>query len=220
MGTINDLVNSTMLQPLKGARNQRPRPISPVTLPEDTTPVQAQEMQAQPSVPYHASSDIRANDMPPAPDTSGDLESLKNNLSQSQAKIDDFMNQLGSHAYEYKDKKDGEGTFVSPMAQEFEKSEIGKSAVIDTPEGKKVDYARLVGTELAALASQNTQIKDLQSQIDAMSALREFTDKKKVALEPSGRKKGPEAGGFGGGSSGGGATMKGFPQAAGKNRDQ
>lgn len=77
-------------------------------------------------------------------------ERLKKNIKDADAAIDAFLRQTGAHQYEYKDKKHGAGRYVSPMAQELEKTDIGKSMVIETPEGKMVDYGRGLGAILAA----------------------------------------------------------------------
>lgn len=78
-----------------------------------------------------------------------------------------FLDAINANSYEYKDKfKDsslgGEGTFVSPMAQELEKTELGKSMVIDTPDGKVVDYGKGFGAMLASQAMLNERLKKLE----------------------------------------------------------
>lgn len=92
----------------------------------------------------------------------------KTNIKEGDKQLDNFFSTIGAHEYEYKDKKDGVGKFVSPMAQELEKTTIGKSAVINTPEGKKVDYPRLTGTALAGLALHHEDIKKINKKLDAL----------------------------------------------------
>lgn len=92
----------------------------------------------------------------------------KTNIKEGDKQLDNFFSTIGAHEYEYKDKKDGVGKFVSPMAQELEKTTIGKSAVIDTPEGKKVDYPRLTGAALAGLALHHEDIKQINKKLDAL----------------------------------------------------
>lgn len=82
------------------------------------------------------------------------------------AKIQNFMDNLHAWEYEYKDKADGEGKFIGPMAQELQKTGA-KDAVIKGSDGKlKVDTAnpRLKMFELAALAHINQQFKNMQKQ--------------------------------------------------------
>ncbi len=82
-----------------------------------------------------------------------------------EADIAPFLGALGAHSYEYKDQKHGEGRFVSPMAQELEKTEIGRSAVVETPEGKMVNYSRLAGVQLSATAMLHRRIQALEKKI-------------------------------------------------------
>lgn len=77
-------------------------------------------------------------------------------------KLQSFVDALSATSYKYKDKKHGDGTYVSPMAQELEKSELGKHMVIDTPEGKMVNYARAGGTMLATAAMLNDRMTELE----------------------------------------------------------
>lgn len=86
----------------------------------------------------------------------------KTNINPAEEQIQDFLKNLGVYSYDYKDKKFGDKTYVSPMAQELEKSEIGKSMVVDTPEGKMVDYARGAGVQLAATAMLNHKVNELE----------------------------------------------------------
>lgn len=79
-----------------------------------------------------------------------------------------FLDALNAHKYEYKPEyKDaplaGEGTYVSPMAQELEKTELGKSMVKEAPTGEKVvDYGKGFGAILAAQAELNKRLSKLE----------------------------------------------------------
>lgn len=95
-------------------------------------------------------------------------ENAKTEIKPANKPVADFFATIGAHEYEYKNSKHGEGKFVSPMAQELEKTVIGKSAVIDTPEGKKVDYPRLTGVALAGLALHHSDLKKLTARVDAL----------------------------------------------------
>jgi hypothetical protein len=76
----------------------------------------------------------------------------------------DFLGKLNSWSYEYKNPEaHGHGRFYSPMAQELEKSDVGKSAVLNTPQGKMVDYARLGGITLAAASDHEKRLRALES---------------------------------------------------------
>jgi len=57
----------------------------------------------------------------------------------------------------------GEGKFISPMAQDMEKSELGKGMVMDTPEGKMVDYGKAGGLMLGVASMLNERMDDLEA---------------------------------------------------------
>lgn len=88
---------------------------------------------------------------------------LKKDIEPGEENIDDFLSKITPYKYEYKDPEvDGEGEFISPMAQDLEKSEAGKNMVIETPRGKMVDYQQGLGTIVAALAHLDKKIKELE----------------------------------------------------------
>jgi hypothetical protein len=87
---------------------------------------------------------------------------LKKDIKDGKKSIGEFLNNLKSHDYKYKDEKYGKGPQTSVMAQDLEKSEIGKKAVIETPEGKLVDYTKLLPAMLAGLSDSHREIMDLK----------------------------------------------------------
>lgn len=90
-------------------------------------------------------------------------EKLKKDITDASDDISEFLNAVKAHKYKYKNPEmDGEGEYVSPMAQELEKSSIGESMVMDTPRGKMVDYSRGFGALLAAQAELNDRMKKLE----------------------------------------------------------
>lgn len=90
-------------------------------------------------------------------------ENLKKNIKPAGKEVQSFLDALEAHKYSYKDPaKDGEGEYVSPMAQDLEKTPMGDSMVIDTPRGKMVDYGRGFGAVLAAQAELNKRLKSLE----------------------------------------------------------
>lgn len=89
-------------------------------------------------------------------------ENEKKNKKSAKADMSGFLDALGAHKYEYKDKANGAGEYYSPMAQELEKHPVGESMVVDTPEGKMVDYGRGFGAILAAQATLNERLKRLE----------------------------------------------------------
>ena len=76
----------------------------------------------------------------------------------------DFLDSLTGYKYKYKDKKHGEGQQVGVMAQDLEKSEAGSKLVVDTPEGKVVEYAKAGPAIMASLASLNKRMKQMEQE--------------------------------------------------------
>jgi hypothetical protein len=94
-------------------------------------------------------------------------EEIKPSKDEANKMVDSFMDALKSYTYEYKNKKNGnkenpEGEVTSVMAQDLEKSELGKKMVKDTPEGKMVDYAQGMAPLFAAIAELNSRTKKLE----------------------------------------------------------
>lgn len=89
-------------------------------------------------------------------------KNLKNNIKDGTPNLREFLGAINTHAYKYKDKSLGEGEHVSPMAQELEKTKLGKSMVADTPIGKIVDYGKGFGAMLAAQAMFEKRISALE----------------------------------------------------------
>ena len=75
---------------------------------------------------------------------------------------DEFLDKLKPYKYDYKDEKNGKGKQAGVMAQDLEKTEVGKQAVIDTPEGKMVDYNKLGPTMLSSLVELNERLKKIE----------------------------------------------------------
>jgi hypothetical protein len=97
--------------------------------------------------------------------------SLKENMNQSEKSgsemVEEFLNALKSYTYNYKDKenngqKNPEGKVTSVMAQDLEKSKLGKQMVTEGPEGKMVDYGQGMAPLFAAIAELNQRTKKLE----------------------------------------------------------
>jgi hypothetical protein len=85
---------------------------------------------------------------------------LKTNIENFSS--DEFLDKLKPYKYDYKDEKNGKGKQAGVMAQDLEKTEVGKQAVIDTPEGKMVDYNKLGPTMLSSLVELNERLKKIE----------------------------------------------------------
>ena len=95
-------------------------------------------------------------------------ENMKKNIkSADEGKLKDFIDKLKAYQYEYKDEKHGEGEHSSVMAQDLEKSDLGSTAVIETPEGKMVDYGKLMAPMLAHHKVLSDKVSDLEMALKA-----------------------------------------------------
>jgi hypothetical protein len=83
-----------------------------------------------------------------------------------------FLDSVHAHQYRYKDPSApgaGHGTFVSPMAQELEQTDLGKHFVFQQPDGSKgVDYGKALGTMLAGQAMMNERLNDHEAMMRSM----------------------------------------------------
>lgn len=86
----------------------------------------------------------------------------KTNIESGKADVRALLDSINAHKYEYKDAKHGAGKHVSVMAQELEKTELGKKMIINTPEGKMVNYAAGAPAILAAAADLHKRVKELE----------------------------------------------------------
>lgn len=92
-------------------------------------------------------------------------EKQKENKTSAKEPIADFLDKLVAMEYDYKNPNmagAAHGRRYGIMAQDLEKSEVGKSLVLNTPEGKKVDTAQGFGAVLAAQSELNRRIKKLE----------------------------------------------------------
>lgn len=94
-------------------------------------------------------------------------ENMKEGVSDGSDQIRGFLDSVSPHSYEYKDEYQdnpmaGDGSYVSPMAQELEQTELGSDMVQDTPDGKVVDYGKGFGTLLAGVADINKRLSKME----------------------------------------------------------
>ena len=87
---------------------------------------------------------------------------LKKNITNESKEIRAFLDSLKTYGWEYKNKEDGVGKKYGVMAQDLEKSKVGKTMVEDTPGGKSVSVVKSFGPILASLV----ELHKKQSEID------------------------------------------------------
>jgi hypothetical protein len=89
------------------------------------------------------------------------IRSAKDKDLLSPKEIDGFLDNLYAHQYNYKDAKHGKGKQVGVMAQDLEKTQLGKQMVEDTSEGKQVNYGKGLGLVLASQARLNQRLNSI-----------------------------------------------------------
>ena len=90
----------------------------------------------------------------------------KINIDSGNKQTQQFLNALNAKSFEYKDSKipgAAEGERFGVLAQDLEKSKMGKSLVKETDHGKMIDIAQGFGAVLAAQAQLNERLKDIES---------------------------------------------------------
>ena len=93
-------------------------------------------------------------------------EKLKTEISPAELKLRDFLDKLAPAKYQYKDEaRFGKGERTGVMAQDLEKTPVGKAMVIDTPEGKMVDYGQGFSTMLASQVELHKRLKEVEARM-------------------------------------------------------
>lgn len=87
----------------------------------------------------------------------------KQDIKQGGKDMQTFLNEVAPYNYIYKDTRDGVGPQTGVMAQDLEKSKVGKQMVIDRPEGKAIDPNKAISTMLAATAHLNQRLKEIEA---------------------------------------------------------
>lgn len=87
----------------------------------------------------------------------------KEDIVEGDSAIRALLDSVTPYEYSYKDEKHGKGRFVSPMAQDLLKTEVGASMVFNDDEGQlSVDYGKGFGALLAAQASLNKRLAKIE----------------------------------------------------------
>lgn len=106
-------------------------------------------------------------------------ERVKENVEDGRAAVREFLGKLKPATWDYKDPKHGQGRHAGVMAQDVEKSKLGKSIVQETPDGKALDGKKLLSATLAAAVDLNARLSKLESK--KKTALPKATAKKRKA---------------------------------------
>lgn len=93
-------------------------------------------------------------------------ERAKKDVKSGHSPLHSWLDELEPYEYAYKDPSiagAAPGRHVSVMAQDLERTGIGKSAVVEGDDGvKRVDYGRLAGVQLAAIVDLHGRMTKLE----------------------------------------------------------
>lgn len=91
-------------------------------------------------------------------------ERLKEDIDRDAVRTDvrALLDAVDTASYRYKDAKHGEGRKWGVMAQSLQKSNAGRSLVVETPEGLGIDTRTGFGTLLAAMKDLHDRTKQLE----------------------------------------------------------
>jgi hypothetical protein len=110
----------------------------------------AQGMQIAGSVAQAAGTALAASD-----------ERVKTGIEPGESYTREFLNAISDKKYEYKDSKHGSGEYLGFMAQDIEKSRIGKSMVREVNGVKHIDTWKALSAALAGLSNVNKRLNKL-----------------------------------------------------------
>ncbi len=89
-------------------------------------------------------------------------ERLKENIAPADKDLRGFLDKLNAYTFDYKSPEHGGKDNLGVMAQDVEKSKLGKSIVEDLPDGKALDIKRLVSALTAAAGHLNKRVAALE----------------------------------------------------------
>jgi len=89
-------------------------------------------------------------------------KNLKKEVKQSKKYVDEMLEKLKPYTFKYKNSKHGKGDRVGIMAQDLERSKMGKMLVKNTPEGKAIDVKNAIGAVMASQARIMEKLKKLE----------------------------------------------------------
>lgn len=94
-----------------------------------------------------------------------DEDAKEDIINDPHKEIRDFIGDLTNNSYTYKNPEHGEGTHYGPMAQDLEKTAVGRSAVMVDPQTglKKVDTGRLSLINAGAMALLHDRLSKLEA---------------------------------------------------------
>jgi hypothetical protein len=98
----------------------------------------------------------------------GSDEEIKTNIKEVsdkkiESKLSELLNKITPYSFDYKDSNEGKGNRIGVMAQDLEKSDLGKDMVKEDNDGiKRVDVGELLGTNIAATKVISDKLNKLE----------------------------------------------------------
>lgn len=92
-------------------------------------------------------------------------EEQKKDIQEQSNNVKGMLDNLKAYSYRYKDPSQpgtNKDENLGIMAQDLEKSKMGKQAVFEAPHGKMIDTNKTVSLAMAALANLNKRINKLE----------------------------------------------------------
>lgn len=87
---------------------------------------------------------------------------LKQDISSGDNSIEMLLDKLAPKQFEYKNPMNGEGVRIGVMAQDAEKSPMGKQIVNEAPQGKEIDMNKAISVLLAAAGNMHNRLKKME----------------------------------------------------------
>jgi len=93
-------------------------------------------------------------------------KNLKKHIKDGSKDVQSFLDSLSAKTFEYKDP-DGvagktPGKHMGIIAQDIEKSPVGDSMIIESPEGRHIDMPSAMGMLMSAAANMNDRINEIE----------------------------------------------------------
>lgn len=87
----------------------------------------------------------------------------KTDIRSGDPAAEDMLDKLAAEIFRYRDTaKDGAGEQLGVMAQDLERSQLGRQMVEESPEGKRLNFAKGLGAALAAMANLNERLSRVE----------------------------------------------------------
>lgn len=90
--------------------------------------------------------------------------SLKTDVAEAGEAVDDLLDSLDPVRFRYVEPaKHGDGEYAGILAQDAQRTDLGREMVLETPDGLMLDAKKTVGVLLAAVARLNQRVRELEA---------------------------------------------------------